>query len=144
MEKRSGKKGRADKKMNESTVVFLKAQILYIVLSLLLMLLTSMILYSSSIDKKYYFYAAAAVLALTSFLCAYFAGYKIHKNGLVTGLLYSLPCNVIWLLISLIINSFKADATGLIAFAVLVISSMLGGILSVNTKLKAKKIRKGR
>lgn len=144
MKKRSSKKGRADKKMSESMVVFLKAQLLYIFLSFALLLLTSMIFYSSSADSKFYFYASAASLATASFLCAYYSGYKIHKNGLVTGLLSSLLCNVLWLLASLITNSFKVDATAFIAFLVLIITSMLGGVLSVNTKLKAKKVRKGR
>lgn len=145
MNKRNSKVNKGDKKRLSGNVgVFIKAQVIYLILSLVFLLVSAFISYSSSLDAKFYFYLTIFSLALASFLSSFYSGYKIHQNGLVVGLLFSLPMNIIWLVASAVINSLKADATIIIALVVLLITSMLGGVLSVNTGLKVKKVRKGR
>lgn len=129
----------AAKKLNPTLSVFLKAMIMQLVVYTVLFTTASTVCYMTDIDRKLYFYIAAFVSLLSNLLAAYYSGFKIHKNGLTVGLLFCLPMNLIILLISFLINSFHIDFTALIAFAVSEISAMLGGVLSVNTKVKPKK-----
>lgn len=71
-----------------------------------------------------------------------YAGYKIHKNGISVGFLFCLPFNAIVTLASIVANSFKVDLTAVISFFILIVSSMLGGIFSVNIRIKARPKRK--
>ena len=105
----------------------------------LVFIVSSAVCLSLDFDRKNMFYVSILCFAAASFICAYYAGYKIHKNGLTVGLLYSLPANIVIVLLSVAVNKFKIDLTFLISMFILIISSMLGGILSVNTKLKPKR-----
>jgi len=131
-------KSRSEKQLNNKTKIFIRAQILCMIIYSLFFILASVVMFAAGADKAKSFYAAIAAFAVSSFICGYYSGYKIHKNGLYIGLLFCLPANVIVMLVSLITNSFKVDFTAFIAFVILLICSMLGGVLSVNTKLKAK------
>jgi len=68
---------------------------------------------------------------------------KTKKNGLLNGIFYALPANVFYIVISLFFNSFKIDYFIIISLLLLVLSSAIGGVLSVNfkpkTKIKAKR-----
>lgn len=133
-----------DKKLNKSTSVFLKTQILMIITDIIFLLIGSAIVYSSEIKQKMYFYLSIAIFAIVSFIAGYYSGFKIHHNGLITGVIFCLPANILIILISLILNHFKFDFSCGISFIILLVASMLGGILSVNTRKKAKVNRKGR
>ncbi|MCM1544740.1 MAG: TIGR04086 family membrane protein [Ruminococcus sp.] len=129
---------RKENSINNRTKIFIKAQILALIVYSAFFIVASVIMYSSDMDKAKGFYAAIAAFAISSFVCGFYSGFKIHKNGLYVGLLFALPANAIVTLISLIINSLNIDFTLAITVAILLISSMLGGVVSVNTKLKAK------
>lgn len=144
MKKQSKSKRNNDSKQSNNKIVFFKTQALIVIINLIVLMLISVIAYCSSINRCWYFYIAISAFSITSFIGGYYSGYKIHENGMVTGLLFCLPLNIIISLISLTVNSFKADITFFISLAILLICSMLGGILSVNTRMKAKKNRKGR
>lgn len=138
MTKRSKGKPRSEKKINARTKIFIKTQIFALIVYILIFTVTSVAVYYSDIDKSKSFYLSAIAFAVSSFICGFYPGYKIHKNGLYVGLLFGLPMNIIIVFISFIINSFHVDFTALITLVILIICSMLGGVLSVNTKLKAK------
>lgn len=125
--------------LNINTRIFLKTQVLSLATYIMLFLLTAVISLKMNLDEKACFYAAIFVFALSSFVSGYFSGYKVRKNGLVTGLVFALPANAAAVFISLACSGFKADFTILITLMILLISSMLGGVLSVNTRLKAKR-----
>lgn len=126
--------------------LMIKTVLLQAALSLAAILASALIAYTSNIKRESYFYIVVLTLAAASFVSAFYAGKHNGKNGLVTGLVFCLPLNVTFCFISLILNSFKADATLAISIFILIIASMLGGILSVNTSPKKQKIgkRKGR
>lgn len=138
-EKRKPKRNKSEKKLKDSTRIFLHTQLLALVVYALFFLLTSAVLLSLDIDSDKIFYVGIAAFALSSFICGYYAGYKVHKNGLLTGLLYALPANLLIIIVSAAVSGFKADFTLLISFMILLICSMLGGILSVNTRIKPKR-----
>lgn len=136
-------KSKNGKKLNETTRLFIKTQILMALSDLVLLLIGSFIVYSFEPSKKAYFYISIFLFCISAFISGYYCGFKLHKKGLVTGLIFCLPLNLLIVLISLIINKFSFDLTFVITLLLLLISSMLGGILSVNTRMKAKNHRKG-
>ena len=66
---------------------------------------------------------------------------KIHKNGISIGFYVFLPMNSVVIIASVASNSFKIDLTALISFFILSVAAMLGGIVSVNMRIKVKKGR---
>lgn len=117
---------------------FIKTQIIAAILYFGLFFAVSIVALSSDLPKEYMFYACILSFAAGSFVCAFFAAGKLHKNGMVTGLLFCLPFNTLVIIISLIVNSFKIDLTAAVAYFILVVTSMLGGIVAVNRKSKPK------
>ena len=139
MGKMKPQKRKKEKKMSPPLKTFLKSQLVAAVCYLTVLIVSSIVCLSLDFKRQNMFYVSILCFAAASFICAYYAGYKIHKNGLTVGLLYSLPANIITVFLSVAVNQFKINLTVLISLFILLISSMLGGILSVNTKLKPKR-----
>lgn len=139
MGKMKPQKRKKERKMSPPLKIFLKSQLVAAVCYLTVLIVSSIVCLSLDFKRQNMFYVSILCFAAASFICAYYAGYKIHKNGLTVGLLYSLPANIITVFLSVAVNQFKIDLTVLISLFILLISSMLGGILSVNTKLKPKR-----
>lgn len=139
MKNRSAPKRSSEKKLNPAMKIFLNTQLLALAAYLGIFMISSFICLALDLSRKNMFYFSALSFAAASFICSYYAGYKIHKNGLAVGLLYALPANLTVILISLIVNGFHADLTVIISAFIFLICSMLGGILSVNTKIKPKR-----
>ncbi|MGN1444450.1 MAG: TIGR04086 family membrane protein [Acutalibacteraceae bacterium] len=139
MGKNKPQKRKRDTKRSPSLKIFLKTQAIAALTYSFVFIVSSAVCLSLDFERKNMFYISALCFAAASFICSYYAGYKIHKNGLTVGLLYALPANIIIALLSVSVNRFKIDLTFLISKFILMISSMLGGILSVNTKLKPKR-----
>ncbi len=139
MGKMKPQKRKKERKMSPPLKTFLKSQLVAAVCYLTVLIVSSIVCLSLDFKRQNMFYVSILCFAAASFICAYYAGYKIHKNGLTVGLLYSLPANIITVFLSVAVNQFKIDLTVLISLFILLISSMLGGILSVNTKLKPKR-----
>ncbi len=82
-------------------------------------------------------FAAAIICGGTSaFFSGIITGVKFRKNGMIKAVVITLPVNLIILLTSLIFNGFKADLNMLISILVLEASAAMGGILSVNRKIR--------
>jgi len=124
--------------LSDSARVFIKTQLLSLILYGLSFLIASAVGLSMNISQSYAFYVCIFAFASSSFVCAMFAGYKIHKNGMSVGLLFCLPFNAIVTFASIAANSFKIDLTAVISFFILIVSSMLGGIFSVNIRIKVR------
>ena len=139
MGKMKPQKRKKERKMSPPLKTFLKSQLVAAVCYLTVLIVSSIVCLSLDFKRQNMFYVSILCFAAASFICAYYAGYKIHKNGLTVGLLYSLPANIITVFLSVAVNQFKINLTVLISLFILLISSMLGGILSVNTKLKPKR-----
>ncbi len=128
--------------LSQNMTIFIKTQILSAVLYGLSFLIASAVGLSMNISTSYAFYVCIFAFASSAFVCSMYAGYKIHKNGISVGFLFCLPFNTIVTLASITLNSFKADLTAIISFFILIVTSMLGGIFSVNIRIKVKPKRK--
>lgn len=93
------------------------------------------------IETKLVFPVALGCFSLASAASGFYVGRKIRHNGLICGILYALPANVVYLFISLAFNGFKVDYAIAISFALLIVFSAFGGILSVNIKKRTKSKR---
>ncbi len=127
------------KELSTSTKVFIKTQILFLNLNIIALIISVYACLQLDLARNNIFYVCIASLAFGSFFSSFYAGYKIHKNGLMIGLLFCLPINALMIFISMLTNSFEIDLTALIALFILVVVSMLGGIISVNITMKARK-----
>ena len=98
----------------------------------------SVVSLAMNVEVQLIFPVALVVFSLASAASAFYAGRKIRHNGLIYGILYTLPANITYLLVSLIFNGFKVDYAVILSAALLVASSACGGIFSVNIRKKSK------
>lgn len=84
-------------------------------------------------DGSYYIFSLAAVSA-GSAASGFITARIIKHKGMLNGIIYALPSNIIFTLISAASNSFRVDYNILISFALLVICSAAGGVASVNIR----------
>lgn len=124
--------------LNVPMQVFIKTQILAAIIYTVTFIAAGIVSLSADLPEKYMFYVTVLSFSADSFACAAFAGNKLHKNGMITGLLFCLPFNTLVIFISAIVNSFKVDLTAAVAYFILIVISMLGGIISVNSRSKPK------
>lgn len=125
---------------NVTLNVFIKSQIIIIILYIVLLTVASVILYNyEELSDKSYFYITSILSAFANFSGGFYAGMKLKQNGLVTALLFSIPTTMIVLLISISINNFHIDLTLLFTAIIMLCGGMLGGITSVNTNVKTKR-----
>lgn len=127
---------RKNKSSNAELSRFLKIQIYALIIYVSLFLIFSLICVAADLSKDNVYYASLALFALSSFFVGFFSGVKIRKNGLISGVLHSLPMNLVFIFASLILNEFKADLRTLITFALMLAFSGIGGIVSVNIKVR--------
>lgn len=85
-----------------------------------------------------YYIVSLVALALGSAVSGFISGKKRREKGMLFGTLYALPSNLIYILISVVLNGFKIDYNLFLSFALLVACSAAGGVVSVNTRSKAK------
>lgn len=133
-------KSKVNNSKNHIKKVFLKTQLLQFLLTLFLIVSVSTVIYhSDNLPLNSYFYIITAALAVSDFISGFYCGIKIRKNGMLNALLFCLPVNLVYFLASVIINTFKIDLTMLFSSIIIIVSSMLGGIFSVNYKSKIKR-----
>lgn len=88
----------------------------------------------ADVSKTFDYYVSLASITLASFASGFLSGLKLRKNGLLCGLILSLPANLTICLISLVINGFSADSNIIITLILLIVASACGGILAVNKR----------
>ena len=122
------------KKIN--TPVFL---ILYAFASGLLFFLAACILaLIFDIGRENYYIFAAASLCIGSFSSGFISARKTRQKGMLNGIIYALPSNMVFTITSAALNSFSVDFNMIITFILLIICSAAGGIASVN--IRSRKI----
>ena len=129
--KPKSRKTRAD---NSTVSTFINVQIFSLITYIVVFLIFSFVALAADLSRKYDYLFSVIIFVICSFLTGFYAGNKQRQNGLLTGIVYSLPMNTLTLLISLIFSDFKADYSIIITALLLVISSAVGGILAVNKR----------
>ena len=123
-------------KANNNTFIykFGKVQLVAALIYSLMFFIGSVIFLQTDLPKKYDFIISLSVFAISSLMVGFIAGIKQKQNGLISGILYSLPMNVIVILLSLIIGKFNVGVNLAITVITLIVFSAVGGILAVNKR----------
>ena len=119
---------------NDILIIFLKIQLIDALIYISVFLLSSVLSLVTDVSQKYDTIITLIAFALSSFISGFYAGKKKRQNGLLAGVIYTLPLNALVLIISAIISDFKVDYLIAVSAVVLVLSAGLGGILSVNMR----------
>lgn len=113
---------------------FISVQIFAVIFYIIMFLLSSGIALAADLSHGYDYIFSLCSFVLCSFATGFFAGIKLRQNGMVSGILFSLPMNVIVVLISLFFTDFKVDYTLAVTITLLILASAIGGILAVNKR----------
>ena len=82
---------------------------------------------------NYYIFCLAA-LSVGSLASGFISARITRKKGMLNGIIYALPSNILFTLISASLNSFSVDYNVILSLAMLVVCSAAGGIASVNIR----------
>ncbi|MBR6567374.1 MAG: TIGR04086 family membrane protein [Clostridia bacterium] len=115
---------------------FIKLQIINILVSLVIFSGFTMIAVVCDIKSDSMFVYSLVFIGIVSFVCGALAGIKERKKGIICGIISALPLNAAFIIVSLIMNSFKPDLCIIITFLTATILSAVGGIVAVNIRLK--------
>ena len=121
---------------NNAMNTFIKVQIFAVISYVFVFIIGSLIALGADLPRKYEYIYSLIMFAVSSFSVGFYSGLKLRQDGLVSGVIYSLPLNIIIILISLIINEFTVGMSLIITSAVLLLSAGIGGILAVNKRLR--------
>ena len=121
---------------NQQLNLFIKVQIFAVITYLTLFLIGSFLALRADISRKYDLIFTLIIFAISSLAVGFFAGIKLRQNGLISGILYSLPMNLLTIVISLLLNDFTFSVNIIITAVILILSSGIGGILAVNKRLR--------
>ena len=133
--KASNKK--SDNKNLSDFFLFLKALIIYLVIYTVACVAALYL----DIEDNVLTPVSLCAFGLSGFLSGFVAGRAKRKNGLVNGIIFSLPATVLFLFASMCLNSFRVDLILLISILCTLVFSAAGGIASVNIKKKIKKVK---
>lgn len=114
--------------------IFLKCLIFSLACYVIVYLISCSAALIFDLNDNYDFYVSLISFSSASFCSGFYTGIKLRKNGLISGLVFTLPANLILILTCLIISDFKTDITLLITAVALLVSSALGGIVAVNKR----------
>ena len=136
MQKSKPNRAVRNKSENSQLNLFLQIQLFAIVVYTILYFGGSFIALIADISSKYDFIVSLVIFTISSFVVGFFTGIKLRRNGLVMGIIYSLPLNLTIIIISLIINDFAFSFNMLISLFVLTTFAGVGGVLAVNKRLR--------
>ncbi len=132
-------KTRRNKRDTSPGNVFLSSQLLTAIIYAVAFVATAFSVMISGVSFSDYSFISIGAFGLASFVSAFLAGMKTRKKGMITGLLYTLPENLLILALSLIFNGFTADLNLLYLVLTLTLTATVGGILAVNKRFKKKR-----
>lgn len=121
---------------NEQLKIFLQTQLFSVLTYIFLFLLGSFFALIADLPQKYDYIFSLIIFTLSSLSSGFFAGLKLRQNGLIAGVLFSLPMNIIIMLVSAILRDFSVDFNMILTGVILLVSSGAGGILAVNKRLR--------
>ena len=115
---------------------FLKIQLFAVIIYAVLFLTGTFLALTADLSSGYDYIFSLIIFAISSFAVGFFSGIKIRKNGLVIGVVYTMPMNIIISLISLILNDFTVGISLPLTLIILCLSGAVGGIFAVNKRIR--------
>ena len=121
---------------NNKTNKYLKQQLINLLIYLAVFMALCCVSLVSDMKKEHMLYMSLGFIGISSFLSGFSAGIKERKNGLLCGVAGSLPLNAFVIILALISNKLSFDINLLFSAATGLALSAIGGIVSVNIRLK--------
>ncbi len=115
---------------------YLKTQIVNSLIYLAVFLFFCVISVGADIKTDHIVYISMCFVSLSSFLVGFISGIKERKNGMYRGIISALPLNLLLIIISLVLTGFKPDICFVFTVVASLLMSAVGGIVSVNIRLK--------
>lgn len=122
------------KKMDPLLKSFIKTQILVFIIYIAVFLICCAVSLALDLNGAYDYYVSLGCFVLLSFISGFLGGIKQRKKGILSGLIYALPANIVVLVVSLIVSAFAVDFNLFISAVSLLIASMIGGVIAVNQR----------
>ncbi len=126
------RKNKANSHTRKIWTVFASIILIYITVLFLSVFLSVI----SDLDPKQTYAVSLASLSLASFVSGIVIGFAFRKNGMLKAVVFTSPVNLFIIIASVFINSFTIDYHIILSLAALVISAAIGGIISVNSKIR--------
>ena len=98
----------------------------------------AVIAFFADIKNSGYYSMCLLSLSLGCFVSGFVTARKMKHNGLMHAVIYSLPGNLSYIVLSSALNSFKIDYHIILSLMLIIVSSAIGGIISVNVRPKLK------
>ena len=111
-----------------------------IIVTVASMFIFSMIIYFLNLDRAFALPFSTVSVSLGAFFSAFFTAKKMKKRGYIAGLAVGILTFVIVTVISLIVSKNGFSLNTLFHFIIIILSSVIGGILGVNSALNKKYI----
>lgn len=127
-------KSNKSNKLNDGALNYLQTQIVCFIVYIVVFLFGCLIAFVSDSSDNTDIYFSLTAFGVSSFISGFIGGNKIRKNGILTGLIYALPSNIIVILSAVVSTGFKADFRLAITVAILLLSSVAGGVVAVNKR----------
>ena len=115
---------------------FMQIELISVLIYVAVFIISTAIALSSDLSSRYDYIFSMITFAISSIITGFIAGIKLRQNGLLVGITYSLPMNIIVMLISLILNKFTININIAITAIILILAAGIGGIIAVNKRLK--------
>ena len=103
MDKIKPSRSKKTKPENEQLKFFLQTQLFSVLTYIFLFLLGSFFALIADLPQKYDYIFSLIIFTLSSLSSGFFTGLKLRQNGLIAGVLFSLPMNIIIMLVSAIL-----------------------------------------
>ena len=104
----------------------------------LIFILITIISFLSALKFDLLYFGSLICIAISNFLSGMLSGHAKRQKGLINGILFSVPSNIVFIILSLITNKFHFDYMIIVSITVAVFFSEIGGIIAVNFKRKIK------
>lgn len=109
----------------------------FLIITACVFLLSIVALIADLNNNAYHIYSIAGISA-GSMICGFINGRIKKQNGLLNGVIFTLPSNLLLIIFSLYLNEFSADYLLIFSIGFSLMFAALGGVLSVNIKKKTK------
>lgn len=129
--------GKKTYKGKKSTAI--KGTVIGVAVTFVTMLLLSAVMLIFNISENFAVPFATISVALGSFSAAFYTARKVGNKGYLIGIIVGLVSFAAVLLVSLLVSKQSIGVNTLFHLVIILISSMIGGILGINSLVKSKK-----
>ena len=120
----------------ERIIIYLLSSLVGIIITFLSMLLTSLLMVFFEISLNLLPIISSICLIFGSFFSGFISSKKIGSRGIINGTIVAVISFLLIFIISLVVDRSGLSLNTIIHFIIILLSSIIGGIIGVNSKKK--------